>query len=369
MTVTSPSIINLERIVDSLPAAEKALFHNIYAVTTTVGELCLPDSMQPWVEQQFGSVEMVTKQKIVRVTNKVTGEESLFNRLRASRPIEGKGESSIDAQLADTSAHDSFSNPRNDTPEDPFGRVVGKYCITASNVAKFDGLHGLVIFNNSDPLHFSREQVVDYIDVAWEWAKRAQTIKPEAKYFCFIWNCLWRAGASIRHGHAQVMLTRGRHYAKIDRLRQAALSYRQSYGANYFSDLFQAHHAVGCTVEKAGVRILSHLTPFKDNEVILLAQELNLSLEERVYDVLACFRDRLGVTSFNLSLVTPPLAKTEEDWEDFPVIVRLVDRGDPRDHTSDVGGMEIYAASVVSGDPFHLARELREYFHMEEDHG
>ncbi len=95
---------------------------------------------------------------------------------------------------------------------------------------------------------------------------------------------------------------------------------------------------------------------------------MKLSLEERIYEVLSCLRDRVGVTSFNLSLVTPPLAETEESWEDFPVIVRLVDRGDPSDHTSDVGGMEIYAASVVSSDPFYLARELRKHL-KEEDNG
>ena len=85
--------------------------------------------------------------------------------------------------------------------------------------------------------------------------------------------------------------------------------------------------------------------------------------------MLACFRDRLGVTSFNLSLVTPPLAETEESWEGFPVIVRLVDRGAPGQRASDVGGMEIYAASVVSSDPIQLARELEEYLQTEEDYG
>jgi len=76
--------------------------------------------------------------------------------------------------------------------------------------------------------------------------------------------------------------------------------------------------------------------------------------------VLACLRDRLGVTSFNLGLVTPPLAETEESWEGFPVIVRVVDRGDPKSQASDVGGIEIYASSVVSSDPFKLARQLRQ---------
>ena len=114
---------------------------------------------------------------------------------------------------------------------------------------------------------------------------------------------------------------------------------------------------------------MASLTPFKNNEVILMADELNLPLKETIGEVLACFRDRLGSTSFNLGLVTPPLAETEEDWQGFPVMVRVIDRGDPNNRASDVGSMEIYAASVVSSDPLQLARELREYLKAEEDSG
>ena len=360
MTMTNPDITDLAEVVDSLPTGEKTLFQRIYAVTVSIGELRIPQSMKPWVRQQFGSVEAVTRQKIVKITNLITFEETLFNRLRSSRPIESKEKESLDAQLADASRDDLFDNPQDNTPEDLFGRVAGKHCVTASNVAKYDGLHGIIIFSDFHPLRFSREQVIDYIDVSWEWAKRVRASEPQAKYFFLIWNCLWRAGASICHGHAQVMLTRDRHYAKIERLRQAALGYRRNYGSSYFADLFQAHQCVGCAVEKAGVRILAHLTPFKDNEVILLAAELNLSLKERIYEVLACFRDQLGVASFNLGLVTPPLAETGESWEDFPVMAWLVDRGYPGIRASDVGGMELYASSVVSSDPFDLARKFRD---------
>jgi len=353
-------IRSLAEMVDSLPAEEKALFQQIYVVTVTTGEQNIPQSMQPWVEQQFGSVKAVARQRIVRVTNLVTGEEVLFNRLRASRPVDAEDKKSIDVQPQDSSDNDVFRYPERTTPEDLFGRVVGKHCVTASNITKYDGLHGVVIFNDFNPLNFAREQIIDYIDVAWEWAKRAQATRPEAKYFFFIWNCLWRAGASIYHGHAQVVLTSNRHYAKIDGLRRAALGYRQNYGSNYFADLFQVHGYSGCAMEKKGVRILAHLTPFKDNEIILMADELNLSFKERIYEVLACFRDRLGVASFNLSLVTPPLSATEERWEGFPVMARLVDRGDPNRLASDVGGMEIYGSSVVSSDPFELAQELKQ---------
>jgi hypothetical protein len=36
-----------------------------------------------------------------------------------------------------------------------------------------------------------------------------------------------------------------------------------------------------------------------------------------------------------------------------------VDRGDPANRTSDIGAMELYAASVVASDPFRVAEALR----------
>ncbi|MCD6452712.1 MAG: hypothetical protein J7K77_00200 [Dehalococcoidales bacterium] len=361
MLVTKLDITHLKDIVAALPAEEKARFQRIYAVNTTEGSLCIPPTMEDWVTQQFGSVAAVTHQQIVRVANGVTVDETLFNPLRGFRPTQGKESANLKTQLARASIKDLFANPEANTPADSFGRVKGKYCITASNVAKYDSLHSIVIFNDFHPLHFSREQIIDYLDTAIKWARQARASKPEAKYFFLIWNCLWPAGASICHGHAQVMLAQERHYARIERLRQAALGYHRRYGANYFDDLFQAHRSVGCAMEKEGVRIMAHLTPFKDNEVVLLGDALNRSFKARVYEILACFRDRLGVTSFNFSLVTPPLAETEEDWTGFPVMARLVERGNPDSGVSDIGGMEIYAASVVSSDPFELAWQLREY--------
>ena len=53
------------------------------------------------------------------------------------------------------------------------------------------------------------------------------------------------------------------------------------------------------------------------------------------------------------------LASDGEDWRGFPPIARIVDRGDPANKTSDIGAMELYAASVISSDPFRLADALR----------
>ena len=59
------------------------------------------------------------------------------------------------------------------TPEDLFGRVTGRHAITASNIAKYDAFHGVVIFDHHNPLQFSREAIVDYLDVGLRWAQEA----------------------------------------------------------------------------------------------------------------------------------------------------------------------------------------------------
>ena len=58
----------------------------------------------------------------------------------------------------------------------------------------------------------------------------------------------------------------------------------------------------------------------------------------------------------------PPIVEVEEDWNGFPVVVRIVDRGDLDSKVSDVGAMELYAASVVASDPFEVAEVLEKRF-------
>ena len=343
----------------SLPMESRDLFSRIFDVDRYMACLSSPEEMHPWIIQQFGSLEAVRVQKLVRVTNRITGEGTLFNELRAYRPMEESDRLKMEALIIDESKDDPLNDPEKFTPEDSFGRIRGKYSITAANVAKYDELHAIVIFDHHNPLHFDRERIIDYLDTGWQWAHRAHQDEPDAKYYLFIWNCLWKAGASLHHGHAQVMLTKNRHYPKIEALRQAAESYRQKYGSNYFEDFYEAHRMVGCGFEIEGIRIMAHLTPIKEREIFILAPEFSPPLRERVFEMLYCLRDSFHVLSFNLALITPPLAHTEESWEGFPVMARIVDRGDPRNRASDMAAMELYAASVVASDPLQLGRMIK----------
>jgi hypothetical protein len=357
---TFSTITDLPRLLDSLSDESQERFKRIFHLSSTTGRLVPPRVMHPWIESYFGSVEAVSTQEIVKLTNVVTWEGALFNSLRARRPLEMRDHDDV-RQIIHNNGSGPFGKPLEGTPEDTFGRIRGSHSITASNIAKYDGFHGLVIFDEHDPLHLDLESVSDYLDTALAWASRAHETDPKARYFFFMWNCLWKSGASIIHGHAQMTMTCDMHYAKVEALRRAALAYKQRFGNSYFDDLYNIHHDLGLHFGSDAVRGLAYLTPVKEKEVLLITDGINDSLKEQIHRVLGTFTQKLDVLSFNLALYMPPLeAPKNEDWSDFPVIVRIVDRGDLSNKTADFGGMELYAQSVIGTDPFFVARTLRQ---------
>jgi hypothetical protein len=352
----TPSITELADHVADLPPAERRIFERIFSLDVARGNLRLPKSMVPWATEQFGDARRVTSQKIIRISNLITLESSIYNPMRALRPhnFSRKGVVKNDG----SGEVDRFTDPLEFTSEDLFGRVLGKHCLTAANIAKCEQYHCVVVFKNADPLDFGCSEVADYIETGWKWAQRANDFDPLARYCLFLWNCNNRAGASMRHGHAQVVLGRGSHYVKVEHLRRSALRYEEQCGSNYFEDLFAVHEALGLGWKSGDTRVMVYLTAFKQNEVMILAPELTPSLTENIYNVLSCFRDKLNVRSFNVGIVFPPLGD-RAGWEGFPVVARMVDRGDIENMSSDISAMEFYGANVVNSDPWETARALR----------
>ncbi len=361
MTVTAaPAIAELEDLIAGLPAEARASAERLYLVTTTIGRLDPPAEMGPWIEKLFGSVDAVRRQKIVRVTDLVTLEGALFNELRARRPMEVKGTDEVRRTIED-SRGDPFDHPDSGTPADTFGRVRGAHGVTASNIAKYDGYHGVLVFDEHDPLAPADTEIVrDHLATARRWALAAVEEDPAARYYFLMWNCLWRAGGSIVHGHMQMTTTRGMHYPKVEALRRAALAYRARHGHGYFDDVWAVHHALGLGVEVGRARVLASLTPVKEREVVVLGRpgDDETALADGIARAVAAYRT-LGVVAHNMAVYLPPLAPDGEEWGHFPPVARLVDRGDPANKTSDIGAMELYAASVISSDPFRVADALR----------
>lgn len=342
-------------LIDALPAEIKTIFSRIFEISTKRGKFILPETMREWAEERMGKCE---EQMIVRVTNKVTFEGTLFNDLRSRRPIDVKVGEELEKIIEDTKGG-PFCNPDTMTPSDVFGRVRGKHCVTASNIAKYDYLHAVLIFKDHNPFIDDEGKIADYLDTAMKWIVKANEYDNKAIYPFFMWNCLWRAAASIVHGHAQILVA-DMPYSRAEFIRNASEAYFNRYGGYYFEDLFDVHKSLGLAMGWNGVKLMCNLTPVKEKEVVIISGELE-KLPYWISRTLNCYY-RLGVRSFTLAMFMPPI-RDVDGWEEFPYIVRIVDRGDPMSRTTDIGAMELYAGhSVVSSDPFKIMEELRSEF-------
>jgi len=364
-----PTITRLHEVVAALDGPDRARFDRLYEMVRATARICPPPAMEAWIARTFAYLgptpeavlEAVRTQPIVHVRNRVTDQATLFNAVRAGRPIDANDPTDLEAEI-EASRGGPFCRPLELTPANTFGRIGGAK--TCANVAAYDGWHGLVLFEDHDPLRFRTdafrpEEVADLLATARAWAERAHAEDPEARFFLLMWNCLWKAGASIIHGHAQMVLGRGFHYGQVERLRRAAARYRAEHDADYFADLVRVHEALGLADRCGRVAICAHLTPLKERELVLVAPSYAApDLPRAVWRALKAYA-RLGVCSFNLAVHTPPLGGPDPAWDGFPTLVYLVDRGDPRLRTTDVAGMELYGSSVVSADPFAVAEALR----------
>lgn len=366
-------ISTLSERIAALAPPTRTLCERIFRVVVSQGRTVPPPTMEDWIAQQFGAHDAVREQTITRVINRLTLEEAIFNPLRARRPNSGTGaQGAIEDWIAEELAEgDMFRLPERDTTADVFGRLRGRFCTTAANVAKYEGWHGLVIFDEPHPLRWDHAHVIDYVETAGRWLLTAHAHDPEARYPIITWNCLPKSGATLMHGHMQIALARGSHYARVELWRRAAAVYHAHHAGIYFDDLAVVHAALGLTVlQRHDVQAFAHLTPLRNREVVLLAASTPShdpdawlaalrALAAALYAVLRALVDGQDVRAFNVALALPPLGPRDEDWAGVPIIARLGDRGAALACSSDIGAMELFAAGCIVADPFDVASRMR----------
>lgn len=356
-------IVELPRRIAALDGAARARAERLLDIDVITSHTDPPASMTEWLTRTFGSLDAVREQRLVRVTNRATLESTVLAALRARRPIESNGDGPAGDLRGEieASAGDPFCHPEQETPADTFGRVRGRRMLSGANAAQADAHHAVLVFDDHDPLAFDADLVDDLFATGREWAERARADDPAATHYLLMWNCLWRAGGSIIHGHAQALLGRGRPHARIDRFRRDAAAYSAATGADLVADLAALHRDLDLAVDAGGgVTILAHLVPVKEHEVLVVGRpgmdERDPAFARAVGRALETLRDGVGVRSFNLALWRAPL---DAVGDPFPPIVRIVDRGDPAIRPSDIGAMELYGSPIVAGDPYELVAALR----------
>jgi hypothetical protein len=359
---------NILSIIDTMATLDqndRDLLERLFAIERFTGHLEIPASFAPKIARWYArpgeadsepALARARTQTLIRTLNRWTYEGAVFNPLRALRPLPPDGVAALAERIERSRRACDFCDPLNLTTSDTWGRLRGRACLTAANAAKFDAHHGLVIFNEHNPLRFDSAAIADFLEVAERWFARTHAADPEAVFPFLSWNCLEKAAASQLHGHLQVILSSRLHQAGAERLRHAAQAYAPEF-ARYFADLIRAHECVGLQRRIGDCAVLAHLTPIKEREVVIIAPPTSTDLGAALAHVPRTFIDRLGVTCFNVGILYPPRIAAE-GWAGFPIVARVVDRGPTGTGTVDIGGMELYGTPVVSADPYEVIRAI-----------
>lgn len=360
------TISDLPALIADLPAKKRQRLERIFRIDEVAGELRVPDTMRDWVVKHLGSIEDVSRQRVIRVTNLWTWEGALFNPLRGKRPQQLRN----DAGTGKMPEEDVFAEPERTTSEDLFGRVRGEHCITASNISRWEGQCAVCIFDEQDPLKLTQEQARDYFRTSWQWAQLAHQQDPLARYFVWMWNGGLKGGASVPHAHAQMALGRGMHYAGVEALRRAALAYRERYKSDYFEDLIAIHEDVQLNVTLGKLQGFFYLAALRSKDMLVYGAGFNDDLADALHAGLRGLIDRTGTTSFIAGVLMPPpfspLPEGEglgvrdegEDWSNFPHLLRMTDRGPAQMISSDVGAIDLYAHRVITLDPYAVKAQM-----------
>ncbi len=354
------------------------LFNRIYSFYSDIGTMKMVPSMERFTLNNFGkkeksgsiieSVEEVyvklEKQRILNIFNEWTCQGTLYNPLRSNRPGMSrdltKEKDKLKVIINNSRKNCDFCSPETNTPKDLFGRVRGKHSITAANIAKYDVFSSLVIFKKHNPLQFNLKELSDYIETSFKWFEMVFENDEKYCFPFFVWNCLPRAGASLIHGHAQILMTKDRPYARVESLRRACQNYKRQTNNEYFDDLYKVHKSIGLSHKSGDVKLFASITPVKEKEITIISQKSPATNEQTkriIFKTLRCLIDILGVQSFNMSISCPSMSRKDN----FPYIIQIVDRGDISKSTADIGGMELFGSTVVSDDPYTIIKEIREY--------
>ena len=185
-----------------------------------------------------------------------------------------------------------------------------------------------MVFDEHDPLAIDAQSVADLLATAETWAAHVRERDPSARHLFLGWNCLWRAGASQVHGHAQVTLSAGMAQARVE-VASGGGALPPETGGDYFVNLTEVHRALGLAAEIGSVVRFASLAPAKEREIVLLASAGNglSGVATPLAQTLRVMIHNMGVQAFNVAVFGPPFGDVDERWTGFPLVARLVHRG------------------------------------------
>ena len=357
------SIGEIQSLVRSLEPKSRKMFDDIYDVKVYSGAGNFSPDISSSIKSEFGSLEAVRSQRIIKISNKVMSHSVTYNPIFDVR-IE-KGGDVLNPVDTNFHSNDFVDDPSTHmaagsiTDPDPFDQITGEHSVVTGALVKADVFHGLLAPIMRDASPFS-DYVKDYLRTAWRWIRAAHAYDEAAVYPLVVWNAkfphLVDAGQHLEQ--MQLFLGKGNHYSAIEKDRQGASLYKDGV-QKYFGDLFLIHEALGLGYSKRETQTFVNLTPsFSGSEVVILSNGNPEAMIEETCRVFDICRDNFTSEPFGFSMTSPPLGAVADQWSGFPSMARFTVPDESVALRFGFNGIDIYGQPVITRDPFVLARRL-----------
>jgi hypothetical protein len=321
---------------------EKEILNNLFDITQSNSNIVFDQSYIGEREKQY------INQKIVRISNKYSYEEAIYNNCRK------RSETQINPaimKLIKNTKNDFLCDVKHHTPKDIFGRISTSSSSTASVLKKYDAWHSLVVFKEHNPYKINITQIKDLLKTAIKWKNMCDKKEKRTHHLFIIWNCLWKSEKSLVHSHAHIFSAQDKPYPKIRFINEYSNKYYKEHNSKYFEDLIHAHKIAGLILKSNNqINSFVNITPTKEAEITLISKKINNHLIKEIYWIINAYIHKLKSERFSLMICTIP--------NDKNILIKICDRGN-FNYNNDISGMELYSGtSIITSDPFQIKEIL-----------
>jgi galactose-1-phosphate uridylyltransferase len=257
----------------------------------------------------------------------------------------------------------------------PGGRMTLGDKFLFPNIAPYDRLSAIATFGNRHYLPMTEiepQRISDGIRLAMKYFRHLHEMgHPESVYHLVSWNYMPASGSSIIHPHLQVFATSYAPNMLREKL-QAAKTYMEVNGTNYWEDLIKAEKANGDRFlgEVGRTTWLTVFAPLGTvGDVVAVVDGTCCTLELTDHDLddiavgltkLMAAYDRMGIYNFNMSFFTGSL---KDAHTRFHLIFSPRIYFNPAIGTPDVAALgRLFGESVCMGFPEEINKLLKSEF-------
>jgi len=207
----------------------------IYSINSYATPIIIPGELQlkvrGWLQEDEDLLKSATNQNVIHITNKISGETTHYNPLRAKRPgskvVQDK--EFVQKLISESQEGCDFCKYSNLTAKEKWGRVETPFCVTAANMFRLSGpSNGVIIARKHSVLDLNDDDFAGQLECARLWFEAVREQDPSLEAGMMIADSLGKSGASQIHPHMQTWM--GKQFeGQFASLYRQADRYREQY--------------------------------------------------------------------------------------------------------------------------------------------